>query len=350
MTDILGIGNAIVDIFSFSDDEIALSLGLHPNYALHVSSGRMDELVLGIPAPLYVSGGSASNALKGAAALGAECAFVGCSGTWDSADDECARVFRNQLSAAGVRLFLEPRKAPTGRCLVVRMPGGLKSVACAPGAAPTLRAEQVTAKLVSESRIVFLDGQALRDDELAEAVISRCRESGTILAVDAASPDIARDKAPLFRKILAETDAILFMNADEARALAIALEKTVPGDRGIQSWDSFTDTVFSFYARRRKQFPCIVEKRAERGSRAWISGALHEAPAIPAAAVLDDTAAGDIFDGAFLCAMLRDIAVPDALAFANRAAFASLDVPGSSLDGERFAELRSELAGLVSGR
>ena len=136
--DILGIGNALIDIFCFSDDETALSLGLHPNQAIHVTSERLDELLLAVPSRISVSGGSASNTVKAAAALGASCAFVGCVGTEDRERDLWGQIFARELLSFGVQCVLENRTETSGRCLVLHMPGGLKSIACAPGAAPTL--------------------------------------------------------------------------------------------------------------------------------------------------------------------------------------------------------------------
>ena len=96
--DILGIGNALLDIFWFSDDESALALGLHPNKSAHMESGRLDELLLAVQAPIFVSGGSASNSVKTAAALGIDTAFIGCTGTEDRETDRWARLFTEDLA------------------------------------------------------------------------------------------------------------------------------------------------------------------------------------------------------------------------------------------------------------
>lgn len=350
MIDILGIGNALVDIFFFSEDETALALGLHPNNAAHVSSARMDELLLAVRSPLYVAGGGAANALKGAASFGASCLFIGCTGSEDDETDRWARLFAEDLESFGIARRIESRKHATGRCLVVRMPGSMKSIACAPGAAPSIRPEQVTSELVAGARAVLLDGQCLRNRELAVRTAALCRDCGTVLALDLASAHLARESADLVLSLLAETDVVLLMNADEASALALALGGTVPGDRGIQRTEELIDTVFSFHTRRENPFPCIIEKRGELGARAWRAGKRYSVPGLQVPALLDDTGAGDIFGGVFLRAMLLGWPTRESLAAANRAAALKLAVPGSRIDRDRFTALCDELEAEANGR
>jgi Sugar kinases, ribokinase family len=341
--DILGIGNALLDIFWFSDAESALQLGLHPNSSTHVGAERLDELLLAIPDPVLVSGGSAGNALKAAAALGAGCTLIGCTGTADREPDRWANAFRGELESFGIDCRIEPRTVPTGRCLVIHMPGGMKSVACSPSAATALRADQIDPELVAAAGVVLLDGQTLRNAEVTARVASLCRESRIPIAVDVASVDIARHHAPMLLELLVRNDCILLANSEEALALAISLENQVPGDRGFQSSDDFIDSVFGFFTSRKQAFPCIVEKQGEKGARGWHSGNRYDASGTPVRFPLDDTAAGDIFTGALLRAWLRKLPLPTALAFANGAAAASLDSPGSRIDAEVFRRLSGEL-------
>lgn len=344
--DILGIGNALLDIFWFSDDESALSLGLHPNHAAHVPPERLDELLLAIPAPISVSGGSASNSVKVAAALGSECAFVGCVGTDDRESDRWARIFRSDLAAFGVQCLLENRQGESGRCLVIHMPGGMKSIACAPGVAPSLRAEQISRELIAQAKIVLLDGQTLRNADVSERVIRLCRERRVPLALDAGSIDITQKFPDRFLDLLAHGDCVLFLNDDEALSLATALEPLIPGDRGVQKSEDYIDSIFSFFTARNKAYPCIVQKRGPRGARAWMAGASCEAGTEEIAEPLDDTGAGDAFNGAFLSAWLRHKQIPDALRFANAAAREVLMIPGTRLAPDRFLTLREDLRAL----
>ncbi len=319
--DILGIGNALVDIFCFTDDEISPALGLYPNAAAHVAPERMDELLLAVTRPVPVSGGGASNALKAAAALGSSCAFVGCTGTEDRESDRWARIFERDLAAFGIRAFLERRAVATGRCLVIRMPGGIKAVACAPGAAPTLRPEQIDPVLIADAKIVHLDGQVLRNAELTDRIANLCRSLNVPLSIDIASADIARSRAGLVDSILRNNRCVLFMNEDESHEFSKAIAPT--GCEG---------TLFASYTENGSRKTCIVRKRGAAGAQAWIDGEMIDAPSATAVeAPLDDTAAGDCFAGAFLNRWLAGGEAGPMLETANAFAAAVLGVPGSDI-------------------
>lgn len=335
--DILGIGNALLDIFSFSDEETALSLGLHPNHASHVSPERFDELLLGIRNPIYVSGGAASNTVKTLAALGASATFIGCTGTEDRERDQWAHIFREDLSSFGVDCLIEDRNGESGRCLVIHMPGNLKAIACAPGAAASIREDQIDSDLISQVKMVYLDGQVLRNTKVTKKIILACETHKIPLGIDISSREIARQFYGITDEILERCDTLLFMNTEEAVALAIALSGTKESSHGTEI---ITDAVFSAYTRQKKTFPCIIEKRGGNGAYAWHSGEKYEAKTEPVAAVLDDTGAGDVFAGAFIRMFLMEKSITESLAFANSVAKEILAIPGTRLDRDFFSTLK----------
>lgn len=341
--DILGIGNALLDIFWFSDDEMSLSLGLHPNKASHVSPERLDEILLAVPNPICVSGGSASNAVKAASALGAATGFIGCTGTQDREIDQWARLFRDDLASFGVDCRLENRNGTSGRCLVIHMPGELKAIACAPGVAPSIRTEQIDAEYASHAKIILLDGHILRNKTLTDHIARLCRTYGIPLAIDISSVDIASSCIVTVAEFFKDTHILLFMNSQEAVTAARTLEKLIPGDREILDEDHCIDSIFSSYTNT-GPYPYIIEKRGALGARLWQCGKRYEAKTDPASAVLDDTGAGDVFAGAFLRAFLLDLPIPEILNFANKAAREALSIPGTNFDRDRFTALQGDLS------
>jgi sugar/nucleoside kinase (ribokinase family) len=341
--DILGIGNALVDIFWFSDDESALSLGLHPNHSAHISSERMDELMLAVPAPIFVAGGSASNSLKVASALGADTAFIGCTGTEDREADRNAKVFKDDLSSFGVECLTESRTEATGRCLVIHMPGGLKSVACAPSVSPRISVDQISGELVAQAKIVLVDGPLMRNDELFARIASLCREKNVPIALDGGSSELVRNHIDSILSLLKTNKTILFLNADESLALVRKLDERIPGDKPVMAPNRLTDTIFSSFAKTGCAYPCIVQKRGSLGAKAWTAGISAEDAGIAVETVLDDTGAGDVFNGAFLTAWLKELPLTEALAFANETARGALGVPGTRLDRDLLRELKAKL-------
>lgn len=341
--DILGIGNAILDIFSFSEEEHALSLGLHPNSSAHVEPQRIDELLLMIKNPIVVSGGSASNALKAASAMGLSCSFIGCTGTEDREEDRWSRLFTAELSSFKVETFLEGRTAPSGRCLILHMPGGLRSIACAPGAAPTFKPEQIQADIVSRASLVLLDGQVLRNAAVTDRISNLCHGFNIPLAIDVASPEIARTRASAIAELLERNECILFMDQAEAFALSLAFQ-----DRGSETINPDPERraqeTFARLTAHKRPFPYIIRKEGPMGASAWHSGSVVHRDGSAVDHPLDDTGAGDVFAGAFLAAFLRKKTLIEALDIGNAAARASLSVPGSRIDWDWFVSLGEELS------
>lgn len=216
---ILGIGSALLDIFWFSEEESALWLGLHPNNSIHISPERLDELLIAVSTPIYVSGGSAANALKTAAALGSSCRFIGCTGSEDREHDKAAKIFRADLDLNNVRNFTESRSGSTGRCLIVHMPGELKAIACAPGVAPSIRPDQLDPVFFAEADWVLLDGQTLKNEAVTNRVIALCHEKNISLALDVASVEIARSCCETIYSIILNSKACVLMKFGRSSSL-----------------------------------------------------------------------------------------------------------------------------------
>jgi sugar/nucleoside kinase (ribokinase family) len=264
-------------------------------------------------------------------------------GTEDRERDLWGQIFAKELASFGVMCALENRKEASGRCLVIHMPGGLKSIACAPGAAPTIHPEQINPSLVTQTKIVHLDGQVLRNPSVTDRIISLCKEHDLLLTVDAASADIICKYTDRILDMLMHTDCILFLNDNEALALAKSLEEgSASTDTGLQTADEYIDTVLSFLAPKKSRFPCIVQKKGPNGAKAWMEGSVYEELTDPIELPLDDTGAGDTFDGAFLAAWLNGATLGECLSFANAAAREVLMVPGTRLDEPTFTALKKE--------
>ena len=108
--DVLGVGNAIVDVLAQADDAQLEQLGLAKGAMTLIDSDRAQELYGKMGAGTSVSGGSAANTLAGIAALGGKGAFMrGTVDTTCASADDCESATR-QLAGKLVR-----RRAPVLR-------------------------------------------------------------------------------------------------------------------------------------------------------------------------------------------------------------------------------------------
>lgn len=355
MADILGIGNALLDIFWFSDEESALPLALHPNRAAHVTPKRLDEIVARIPNPVYSAGGSAANALKTARMLGASCLLIGCTGTAAGTtpstaagdDDHWGSLFREEIARMGIESKIPRRNQPTGRCLVIHMPGSMTSIACAPGAAPGIDAAQITERDIASSRAVFFDGQLLRKEGLAVHTARLCATYNKPLALDIASTDMATRAAELIHAVSAETQLFLFMNQEEAAVLARAMDAD-PACAAESMYRKIagrnTRGNSSSTGGKTGKLHAVIEKRGSLGAVLACGEGVFTIPGIQAGQMLDTTGCGDVFEGAWLHSVLCGLSYRDAAYIANRAASAKTAWPGSLLDHSVMDALAQEIS------
>src|SRR5438105_14767153 len=117
--DVLGIGNALVDVLSQADDELVARLGLVKGTVSLVDEARAQELYEAMGPGVEISGGSAANTIVGVASFGGRAQYVG-----KVRDDQLGDVFRHDLRATGVEYETPAATSgpATGRCLIMATP------------------------------------------------------------------------------------------------------------------------------------------------------------------------------------------------------------------------------------
>ena len=171
--DVLGIGNAIVDVIAQAGDDLLVAHGLHKG-GMTLIDQEMSARLYDVMGPATVSsGGSAANTMVGIASLGGKAAFIG-----KIRDDEAGRAFRHDIHAAGVDF---PTAAAlvgtaTARCLVLVTPDGERTMSTFLGACVELGPQDVDEKLIEAANIVYLEGYLWDPPQAKEAF----REAATI--------------------------------------------------------------------------------------------------------------------------------------------------------------------------
>ena len=95
--DVVGIGNAIVDILGRCDDAFLAQHNAPKGHMRIVDDTTISALYAAMGPSVEISGGSAANTLAGIASFGGRAAFIG-----KVADDEFGRIFAHDIRAAGV--------------------------------------------------------------------------------------------------------------------------------------------------------------------------------------------------------------------------------------------------------
>ncbi len=295
-TDVVAIGNAIVDVIASATPEFLAEIGVEKGSMRLVSAEQAVDLYARMGPGQEVSGGSAANTLAGLAALGHACTFIG-----QVADDQLGEVFVHDMRATGIACDVPPRPGspPTARCLILVAPDGERTMNTSLAAAHYLPESAVDEAMIANARYLLIEGYLWDPPEpraairkaMAIAKASGCRIVFALSALYLL--DLYRDDfIALIDQGLID---ILFCNEEEVAAL-------MPG----MPIDEVIATVSA-------KVPTLVVTRAERGAMAVQGAQWAEVPAEPVARVVDTTGAGDTFTSGFLAGQLQGRSLSDSL-------------------------------------
>jgi sugar/nucleoside kinase (ribokinase family) len=168
-TDVIAIGNAIVDVMAPCEDALIDRLGLVRGGMTLVDTAQAHALYEAMGPAREISGGSAANTLAGLAALGARCEFIG-----QVAQDQLGEVFAHDIRAGGIGFATPPRSAepPTARCLIFVTPDGQRTMNTYLGASQFLPAAALDEAAIANAAILYLEGY-LWDPEEPRAAMRR---------------------------------------------------------------------------------------------------------------------------------------------------------------------------------
>jgi sugar/nucleoside kinase (ribokinase family) len=290
--DILGIGNAIVDVQARAEESFLEAEGLAKG-GMQLVGAEAAEALYGRMGPgVESSGGSAANTCAVAAALGARVGFLG-----KVAADALGGVFAHDIRAAGVHFPTRPLEsgAPTARCLILVTPDGQRTMNTFLGACVHFAGADMDAAEVGRAKVVYLEGY-LFDPPAAQAAFhaaSRAAHAaGRQVALTLSDPFCVERHRQAFRRFVREEADILFANESEILSLYE------------------TDDFEAAAAALRQEVSLAALTRSERGSVILAGGDRHEVAAVPTR-VVDTTGAGDAYAAGFLAALTRGLPLPE---------------------------------------
>ena len=183
--EIVGIGNALMDVIAFVDEAYAPKLGYHNNTVAHIDSTELGAILEDLPDATVSAGGGAANAVRAAAYLGATAALAGMVG-----EDDFGARYTEELLASGVESLLTLSDADTGvYCALIRPEGG-RTLLVSPSAALDLSLEPPRDDIFRPGAILFLESFLLRDRAFFMECLRRARAAGMETAIDLSSRDL----------------------------------------------------------------------------------------------------------------------------------------------------------------
>ncbi|MDR0583280.1 MAG: adenosine kinase [Treponema sp.] len=341
-TDLLCIGNAIVDVFVKVDSAFMDRQGIG-EAVQHISRDQA-ELILkegGANTPVFSSGGGAANVAKIAALLDMDAAFAGCVG-----QDELAAIFEKSLEDAGVSPFLSRGTEKTGVCLMLSN-GGETRIAASPGAALEFTGADVREDMIAAAELVVIDGYILDRRPLVHRILQLSDRHGIPAALDAASLFQIREKTEEILHYSRNYPLIVFMNADES----IVFYNTIKKSAQVEDFHSEQEKekiILRYICPVLKLitdgeiFPVFVIKLGSRGAVAVAGGNVYREETfavIPRSTV----GAGDAFCAAFLSAWIRGKSLGECAALGNKVAREILEVPGTNIKTDKLKTFAKQL-------
>ena len=153
--DVIGFGNAIVDVLAAADDRLLERLDLAKGTMTLIDRERSAALYARMGPAREMSGGSCANTMAALASLGAAVAYVG-----KVQADQLGEVFAHDIRAAGVEFLTRPleRGPPTARSLIFVTPDAQRTMATYLGACVELGPDDVDEAQVAGARMVYLEG------------------------------------------------------------------------------------------------------------------------------------------------------------------------------------------------
>jgi sugar/nucleoside kinase (ribokinase family) len=284
--DVVGIGNAIVDVLCQTDEAFLDRHGLTKGAMMLVDTDQATKLYAAMPPGVEISGGSAANTMAGIASLGGKGAFIG-----KVKGDQLGEVFAHDIRSIGVSFLTPPalEGAPTGRCLILVTPDAQRTMNTFLGAANALGPDDINPAVIESAKVTYLEGY-LWDPEAAKDAFRKA-----VQIAHAAGRKVALTLSDSF---------CVDRHRDEFRALVDAVDIVFANEAEIVSLyqtSSFDDALQAV----RKAGTLAALTRSEQGSVILDGGEVHVVGAERGVKLVDTTGAGDLYAAGFLTGFTR---------------------------------------------
>ena len=307
---ILGIGNARVDVICKVDDEFLAKNGLAKSNMKLIDEIEFKKLLGNLKIEETVSGGSVANSIVGLSQLGDKVGFIG-----KVSDDELGQKYEQGLKKENVEYFYTKKKEnlPTGTCLILITPDSERTMCTFLGTAGKINKTDIDVQAIKNSEITFLEGYLWDEGEPKEAFNEAIEYSNKIAMSLSDKFCVDRHKKNFLNLVKNRLD-ITFANEQEILELIDAT--------------SFND-VISFGKKINKT---LVITRSDKGSVVINQNEVVECKSQKNLKIVDLTGAGDLFAAGFLHGYINKMTLQENLNKGTEMASKVIQKIGARLD------------------
>ncbi len=292
--DVLGIGNAIVDIIAHAEDEFLNTNDLIKGSMALIDAATADMVYGLMTSATECSGGSAANTIACLASLGGSGAFIG-----KVADDQFGQIFTHDIKSLGVEYPTKPLKedasqdrSSTARSMIIVTPDAQRTIQTYLGASSELGPEDIDEELVAASAVTYLEGYLWDPPKAKEAFVKAAKiahSSDRLVSLSLSDPFCVDRHRAEFLDLAENHIDILFANEEEAMSLY-----------QVETFDDVLSLV-------RDHCRIAVLTRSAKGSVVVSGDEVIVVDATAAETVRDSTGAGDSFAAGFLYGLTRNM-------------------------------------------
>ncbi len=290
--DVVGIGNAIVDVIARTDEAFLKTHGLTKAAMTLIDAERAESLYGVMGAGIEASGGSAANSMAGLASLGGRAGFIG-----KVRDDQLGGIFAHDIRAAGVQ-FQTPAATsglPTARCLIFVTDDAQRTMQTFLGASTDLGPADVDEAMIASAAVTYLEGYLWDKPQAKEAFVraaAAAHKAGRKVSLTLSDAFCVDRHRADFKRLVKDHVDVLFANEAEI----LSLYETTSFDEAV--------------AQVRGDCDVAALTRSEKGAVIVAGDKTHAVAAEPIAKLVDTTGAGDLYAAGFLYGYTRALPLP----------------------------------------
>ena len=279
---IIGIGNAIVDIFVHVDDLFLKNNNLVKGSMKLINVNDFNKLKKNIRIEKIIAGGSAANTMAGISYLKGKCSFIG-----KISSDELGKIYKNSLKDISVDFhYLEKNEnLPTGASIILITPDHERTMCTFLGVSSQLSSSDINDKNILDSQLVFLEGYLWdkgESEKMFKYVINLAKKNKIKISMSLSDIFCVSRHKENFLDLLKNHLDILIGNENEINELMSSKNLLI----SINQLKKFNKL--------------IVITRSEKGSLVIQNNDLISCNSFPVDKIVDLTGAGDLFAAGFL--------------------------------------------------
>ena len=279
---VLGIGNAIVDVFAQVEENFLKENNLIKGSMKLINEEEFVKLKQKIKIEKTLAGGSVANSMAGISYLNGDASFIG-----KINSDEFGELYKKSLEDIDVKFIYNPKKElmPTGTCIILITPDSERTMCTYLGISSQLAANDLNEKNIVDKELIFLEGY-LWDKGLSEKMfkqaINFAKKNKVKIAMTLSDIFcVTRHKVDFYNLLKNDLD-VLIGNENEINELT--------GNKNLSN--SINQLILLN--------KLIIVTRSEKGSLAIDNNIIIDCDSIQVNKVIDVTGAGDLFAAGFL--------------------------------------------------